>query len=182
MLRALRSARFGRLVATWQDFLDGIDGEPADDRPDAARPIADVAGERIGAVYRHMVKAGRAIDDDCPAERLHDLRKTGKELRYLLEFFASLYPGDVVKPMVRTLKALQDTLGAFCDREIQADVLRSLGPEVAALEDGPEALMAMGLLVERLEADQAAARSEFGERFAAFASRPQQALVRATFA
>ena len=31
---------------------------------------------------------GRAIDDDSPHEALHDLRKKGKELRYLLEFFA----------------------------------------------------------------------------------------------
>ena len=39
-----------------------------------------------------MVKMGTAIDDDSPAEDLHELRKVGKELRYLLEFFASLYP------------------------------------------------------------------------------------------
>ena len=42
--------------------------------------------------------------------------------------------------------------------------------------------MAMGLLVARLEADQAAARAEFAERFAAFAAKPQRALVRETFA
>ena len=35
-----------------------------------------------------------------PPEALHDLRKSGKELRYLLEFFAALYPPEVVKPMV----------------------------------------------------------------------------------
>jgi hypothetical protein len=40
----------------------------------------------------------------------------------------------------------------------------------------------MGQLVERLEEQQAAARAEFAERFAAFASRQQRALVRETFA
>ena len=83
--------------------------------------------------------------------------------------------------MVRTLKALQDTLGRFQDREVQATTLRSLRDDVAALDGGPAALMAMGLLVDRLEADQAAARAEFAERFAAFAARPQRALVRETF-
>ena len=63
---------------------------------------------------------GAAIDDASPPEALHDLRKKGKELRYLLEFFAGLYPAEVVKPMVKTLKALQDTLGRFQDREVQA--------------------------------------------------------------
>ena len=71
-----------------------------------------------------MVRDGSAIDDDSPAEDLHDLRKKGKELRYLLEFFAALFPADTVKPMVKTLKALQDTLGRFQDREVQAHVLR----------------------------------------------------------
>jgi len=40
----------------------------------------------------------------------------------------------------------------------------------------------MGLLVERLEQEQSAARAEFAERFAAFAARPQQTLVRTAFA
>ena len=73
---------------------------------------------------------GKAIDDDSPAEDLHELRKVGKELRYLLEFFASLYPPEVVKPFVKTLKGLQDQLGRFQDHEVQANALRELAPEV----------------------------------------------------
>jgi CHAD domain-containing protein len=127
------------------------------------------------------VKMGRRIETPTPASALHDLRKRGKELRYLLELFASLYPHDIVKPMVSTLKSLQDTLGRFQDREVQAELLRSLRDEVAARDDGAAALMAMGLLVERLEREQADARAEFPERFAAFAAKPQRALVRRTF-
>ena len=99
-------------------------------RPDAARPIAAVAGERIVRVYRRMVKMGRAIDDDSPPEALHDLRKKGKELRYLLELFGSVYPPEVAKPLVRALKELQDTLGRFQDREVQAALVRSLRDDV----------------------------------------------------
>ena len=173
MARALRSARTRRLLSDWAAFVAGLEG---------GRPIGDVASERIGKVYRRMVKAGRAIDDTSEPEALHDLRKTGKELRYLLEFFAGLYPGKVVKPMVKTLKALQDTLGRFQDREVQADRLRAMREDVVKLDDGAAALMAMGLLVEHLERDQAAARAQFAERFAAFAGKEQRALVRKTFA
>jgi CHAD domain-containing protein len=173
MGRALRSERTRRLLADWAAFLATLEG---------GRPIGEVAGERIGKVYRRMVKAGRAIDDASPAEALHDLRKQGKELRYLLEFFASLYPDKVIRPMVKTLKALQDTLGRFQDREVQADTLRALREDVVALEDGAAALMAMGLLVEHLERDQVTARTEFAERFAAFSGKDQRALVRKTFA
>jgi CHAD domain-containing protein len=143
--------------------------------------VGKLAGERIQTVYRRMVKRGRAIEESGPAEALHDLRKQGKELRYLLEFFAVLYPADVVRPMVKTLKALQDTLGRFQDAEVQAGMLHAHREAVGARENGPAALMAMGLLVDRLEHDQAAARSEFAERFAAFAAPRQRELVEKTF-
>jgi CHAD domain-containing protein len=182
MVGELRAARTRALLDNWSAVLDGlVESDPAE-RPDAARPAVDVASGRIAAVYRRMVRMGRKIDDDSPAEALHDLRKKGKELRYLLEFFASLYPPDVIKPMVSSLKGLQDVLGRFQDREVQAERLRSLGAEVAALEGGAPALMAMGVLVHQLTADQAAARAEFRASFAAFAAKEQRALVAHTFA
>ena len=100
----MRCARSGRARCSrdWAAFLDGLEQLPDADRPDAARPIGDVAGARIRKVYRRMVKMGEAIDDDSPAEDYHELRKRGKELRYLLELFgAPLYPAEVVKPMIK---------------------------------------------------------------------------------
>ena len=80
---------------------------------------------------------GGAIDDASPAEDYHELRKKGKELRYLLELFgAPLYPAEVVKPMIRTLKGLQDVLGRHQDREVQVAPLRSLAHEVARRPGG----------------------------------------------
>jgi CHAD domain-containing protein len=181
MVRGLRSERTRALLDNWGDFLGALAGLPEDDRPDAARPVADVAGEQIAKVYRRMVKMGRAIGPDTPHEALHDLRKKGKELRYLLEFFASLYPSEVVKPMVATLKGLQDVLGRFQDREVQADALRALGDEIAALDGGAAALMAMGVLVARLADEQEQAREQFDERFARFAAKAQRKLVEQTF-
>jgi CHAD domain-containing protein len=182
MVRALRSARTRGLLDNWRVFLGELVAADEADRPDAARPVQDVAGERIDRVYRRMVKMGRAIDDDSPAEALHELRKKGKELRYLLEFFASLYPAAVVKPMVATLKALQDVLGRFQDREVQADLLRALGDEVAVQEGGAAALMAMGVLVQRLAGEQAQARAEFAASFAEFSAKDQRKVVAKTFA
>jgi CHAD domain-containing protein len=83
--------------------------------------------------------------------------------------------------MLKSLKALQDVLGQHQDREVQVAMLRSLAPKVAAAAGGSEALMAMGMLVERLEADQLAARQAFAEGFATFALKPQRRLVRDTF-
>jgi hypothetical protein len=60
-------------------------------------------------------------------------------------------------------------------------MLGSSAQEVAGLPGGGAACMAMGTLVERLRADERAARAEFGDRFADLASKHQRALVRETF-
>jgi CHAD domain-containing protein len=179
LVRDLRSKRATGLFSSWRAFLDRLEEADETERPDAARPIGEVAAERIAKVYRQMVRMGGAIEESSPAEDYHELRKKGKELRYLLELFgAPLYPGEVVKPMIKTVKGLQDVLGRHQDREVQVALLRSLGPEVG----DPEALMAMGALIGRLADDERAARGEFAGRFAEFASKQQRQLVEETFA
>ncbi len=182
MVQALRSERTTQLLTGWAALLRQLVSRPADERPDAARPIAEVAGERISKVYKRIVRMGRVIDSSSPSEDYHELRKTGKELRYLLELFgAPLYPSPVVKPMIKSLKSLQDVLGRHQDREIQCAMVRALAGEVSARPGGAEALMAMGVLVERLAGDQQTARGEFAETFAEFASPSQRKLVKETF-
>lgn len=179
LVRDLRSQRTTRLLSSWRAFLDRLEDADATERPDAARPIGEVAGDRIRKVYRQMVRMGGAIDESSPAEDYHELRKKGKELRYLLELFgAPLYPAEVVKPMIKTLKGLQDVLGRHQDREVQVALLSSLGPEVGETA----ALLAMGALIGRLADDERAARGEFAGSFAEFASKQQRRLVKETFA
>jgi CHAD domain-containing protein len=175
MVRALRSARTARLLHDWDEFLAAL-SHPAP-------PISELAGARIRKVYRRMVRMGDAIEDSSPAADYHELRKKGKELRYLLELFGvPLYPREVVAPMVKALKGLQDVLGRHQDREVQVAMLRSLREELVARPGGTGALMATGALVARLEEDERLARAAFSERFAEFASRKQRRLVRDTFA
>ena len=175
--RALRSRRFAAALEAWRALASA----PASEEPRAALPIEAVAAHRINRVYRRMIRDGGRIDDASPDEDLHELRKRGKELRYLLELFGSLFLGDVVKPLVRALKDLQDVLGRFQDRSVQTEMLRANADELAALSGGPGAVLAAGLVISALEADQRDARAHFAERFAAFSVREQRKIVRATF-
>lgn len=167
--RGLRAQRTRDALTDWAAFIKQA--------PTSEQTVRDLASERIAKVYKRMVKMGRGIDDDSPAEDLHELRKVGKELRYLLEFFSSLYPNDVVKPFIKTLKGLQDQLGRFQDREVQANALRELSSEV----ENPPTVMAMGVLVDRFIKEEIAARAEFADRFAVFASKAQRAIVKEHF-
>jgi CHAD domain-containing protein len=122
---------------------------------------------------------GRAIQDSSPAEALHDLRKQGKELRYLLELFGGLFEPTTVRPLVRTLKSLQDTLGRHQDRSVQAALVGALAAEIGSPD--PATLLAAGALIERLHEDERVARQEFAARFPGFAARDVRRRVRESF-
>ena len=177
--RSLRSARFAAALAGWRALA--TTAPAATEGPDAAVAIDALAADRIRRVYRRMVRDGSEIGDESPPEALHDLRKRGKELRYLLEMFGGLFDPDVVKPMVKTLKQLQDVLGDFQDTAVQSELLRDMRDELAAEPEGPAALIALGAVLDALAAAQADARAHFGDRFATFAAAEQRALVRDTF-
>ncbi len=180
MSRQLGSKRYRTLLETWDEFLN----QPADleAAPNAGRPIGKVASERIWKVYRRVIKNGLAIDDDTPAEAVHDLRIECKKLRYLMEFFRSLYEKRRLTRLIKALKQLQDNLGDFNDYEVQQGSLKEFADDMAARHAAPAAtLMAMGRLVEHLEKGQARERHQFGQRFTEFARDENQQLARGLF-
>ena len=180
--RALRSRRTAELLSDWDAFLADLVERPEHDRSAGAKPISRIAGRQIRRAYKRVLSLGLAITPASGPEEYHELRKKGKELRYLLELFGvQLFAPSVVDPLVRSLKALQDVLGRHQDREVQIALLRSLADEVSTLRRGSAALMAMGVLVDRLRVDEAAARAEFADRFAALAAHEQRELVKLTF-
>jgi CHAD domain-containing protein len=175
LARGLRSARFTSLAQRWRRDLEQISDSPG------RRPATGTfAARRIAKAHRLVLAAGAAIDAASPADALHDLRKLCKELRYLLEVFASLHdPADQWRA-VNELKALQDCLGEFQDTNVQIAELRSFAAGMMAERSAPaETLLGMGEIAATLAARQATARSEFANRFAAFASPRGQARIAA---
>ena len=82
---------------------------------------------------RKALKMGGRIDDDTPAARLHELRIQCKKLRYLLDFYSSLYDREAVARIIRALKKLQDNLGDFNDLEVQQKDLQAFAEDLARL-------------------------------------------------
>lgn len=169
LCRALRSARYRRARTASRKFLDS--GPPA--RPRSANalvPIGALSAGRILKVYRRTLTEGRAIGDASPAEALHDLRKTCKRLRYLLEFFRDVHPAKPVERTIARLKRLQDNLGAYQDVQVQRTVLEEFREHARASLDA--------VAVEGIEARCTAlaererkTRAEFAARFKSYDSK-----------
>jgi CHAD domain-containing protein len=90
---------------------------------------------------------------------VHELRKRCKELRYLLEVFRPLFADAQYRPLIKELKALQDTLGDFQDGEVQREAVREFA--AVMMEQGaapPATVLAMGELAAQLDAHQLNAR------------------------
>jgi CHAD domain-containing protein len=169
LARALRSARFTALMASWRAALTGL--TPARRGPDAAHAAAKI----IGRAHRRILTLGGAIGADSPPEKLHDLRKRCKELRYALEFFASLHDLPAHRRAVRELKGLQDCLGTYQDCQVQQEEIRTIAADLLADGAQASALLAMGDLASHVGQRERRARSEFSSRFAEFASHHAQA-------
>ena len=166
LTRALNSKRYEKFVADWRNFL--CDDEAIWQEP-SLTPIKQLAAKRIWRLYRAICRDGEAITEESPDDALHDIRKEGKKLRYLLQFFDQLYPPSTVKPLARTLRTLQNILGDFQDYHVQSVALRGFADEMAEKKKAPpETIMAMGLLIEVLAGLQADSRARFDEAFAAF--------------
>jgi CHAD domain-containing protein len=179
--RALRSARFAQLIDEWDEYLSAPkqNHKPA---KNAALPISELAGKRILKAYTRMLERGSGLDSDPPPETLHRLRIDAKKLRYLLEFFASLYPKKTVSKLVRELKQVQDILGGFNDMEVQQRRLAELADELMSSGNvRSETVFAMGRLADAMGERQEQLRRTFSEQFASFASEESRKLCRRTF-
>jgi len=178
LTKHLHSKPYRKIIQTWQQALKQL----AKNKPTAKhakQPTLTVANTRIWKVYQRILAEGNAIDDNSPAESLHDLRKTAKKLRYLMEFFQSLYPDKKITRLIKALKRLQDNLGDFQDYEVQAEKLQTFAMQM--MQENPasaKTFMAMGVLTADLIKQQQQTRLVFAQRFDEFSrNKVQQAFA-----
>ena len=173
VVAGLESADYARLVEEWAAFLGEAAGDH--DPAQAFAPIIRPARRRIARQYGGIVRDGTRILERGEDDLLHTLRIEGKELRYLLEFFAGLFPPAEVAPLIKRLRRLQDNLGAYTDLDVQQAYLLSIA-EALDIEEARarRALVATGFLVETMAREQRALRANFAGAFHDFTSPAQQ--------
>ncbi|MFZ1640116.1 MAG: CHAD domain-containing protein [Candidatus Contendobacter sp.] len=114
---ALDDPRYQQLTRGLTEWLDDRawrDGLDDKQRERLAQPALDFATPLLDRDHRRVTNRGEAFAE-LSAEERHALRIRIKELRYALDFFASLYPAPAVKSYLSTLARLQDGLGVMND-------------------------------------------------------------------
>lgn len=179
--RGLKSPKTSEILQEWERFINApLPPEAAG--PNAAVPVIELANQRIYRRYRQILKHGQKITPDTPDAALHALRIECKKLRYLMEFFASLYPEPDMNSLIKQLKKLQDNLGRFNDLSVQSDYLLAMVQHFSCIPQPGLTPAAIGCLVGTLLAEKKQVRREFQETFAQFAAKQNRRCFRQLFA
>jgi CHAD domain-containing protein len=174
----LVSEEYRSFLLEWERFISRPVPADPDQAPNASLSTVTVALKGIKKAWKKVIRTGRHIGRETSDQELHALRINCKKLRYLLEFFFSLFPRSVIQPVIGQLKVLQDNLGNFIDCSVQLGYLQS---ELASVSAGRKELLraaSIGGLMATLYQQQEKARSEFHSTFMAFDSHDTEQLFR----
>ncbi len=177
----IRSDFYRQLTTDWEAFLvsdEDYEGTAAN----AQKPVITLAREFIRRRYKKIIKDGEKIDNDSPDEKLHNMRIQCKKLRYLMEFFASLFPSDEIALLTKQLKRFQDNLGEFNDLSMQQGTLKEY-LDMIDLESDQSTLIAaaIGGLIMNLNTRQQHVRAEFSDQFRNFGQKKNRLLFKQLF-
>jgi CHAD domain-containing protein len=139
--RCLDDPRYHRLILrlySWLAVKPWRQGMSETQQEGLDQPIVNFATPILKQAHRRVVKRGK-IFAELDTEDRHALRIRIKRLRYALEFFSSLYPGQSVRAYRNALTRLQDTLGvlndiAAVDRLLDEANLRPAAPTRQLIE------------------------------------------------
>ena len=181
-MRGLKSKKYEKIMKDWEMFLNKPPPDSAT-APNAELPVIELARQRIYKKFSGIVKTGSKILANTEDKLLHVLRIECKKLRYLMEFFASLFPRKKVNALIGQLKNLQDNLGDFNDLCVQQEYLLNISAELpAGQRQANKTLVAIGSLIETLDHEKQSVKDAVASTFTDFAAPENQELFQELFA
>ena len=178
LARQLQSSNYLTTITEWENYLNQNQAHQSHTKLN----IKQLADLRIWKIFQKVLAQGDSISDDSPWEALHELRKTCKKLRYLIEFFQSLYVEKKLKHVIQRLKTLQDVLGNIQDFHVQEESLKQFRQELALHALPVEHLTAIDALIHSLRLHKDQARQAFAAHYRQFRNVDNQAAFKELFA
>jgi CHAD domain-containing protein len=167
LVKTFDSPKFNKILEDWKGYISGNNQKKG--AKNSHQPIAITAKKIILKRYRMLLSIGGKIDNNTPEKEFHVLRIEGKKLRYLLEFFSSLFDETQIERLVKELKNLQDNLGEFNDLTVQQNFLSEyLTEHSQKMKNSPEIAAAIGGLIVHLNQRQLEVKKSFQTIFEKF--------------
>jgi CHAD domain-containing protein len=176
--RHLASESYDRFLHDWERFVLNDTLTNPDKAPKASLSTITIAGSSIRKAWKKVIRYGRLIGPEATDRELHELRIDCKKLRYLLEFFASLYPQKTIVPIIRQLKELQENLGSFVDYSVQIMFLQERLQSVPETSGNHQYPASIGGLVSVLFMKKEETRAHFTKIFRAFDQESSRRMFR----
>ena len=118
LISALESDKFREFMRAWRESMQKGALEE-----NTTGPVLKAAQTAIWKAWKRIGKQGRHAADTGSDDALHELRKSAKKLRYLLEAFRTLFPPKDVEQAIGQLRKLQNVLGDIVDFQVQQQYL-----------------------------------------------------------
>lgn len=118
----LNSGDFDRLMDDWEKTLKNKKNISRKGRKD----VLTAAKKSIRECFAEIEKQAAPLTQDSHSDAVHEIRIAFKKIRYLLEFFSSLFDAKKTAPMLKDMKVLQDSLGDHNDYYVQQLMLEDL--------------------------------------------------------
>ena len=166
--RYLESSTYHSFLEEWDAFANRQSIPDPELSPNATISTRNMALVTIKKAWKKVIRHGRQVSPETTDTELHALRIDCKKLRYLLEFFSSIFPQKTILPAIRQLKELQENLGDFVDFAVQ---LHFLHKRLQSMPPGKEENLlaaSMGGLMATLFQKQENARCKFHKTFRSF--------------
>ncbi len=165
----IKSKAYRKQLKIWQTLFGNEDN--IESGPESGEYTSGFARRILFKRYRNVCKIARSIDATTEDEVVHRLRIHCKKLRYLMEFFATLFPADEIRQRVKSLKRLQDNLGRFNDYSVQQIFLKDvLAGQPAGSAKGIKVAESIGALTAMLHRLQNKERRQVMKNFERFDS------------
>ena len=116
---------------------------------DPQAPFDVAARHAVGVRAQEVFEHAAGVLDTGDIERVHDMRVATRRLRAALEVFATAFPKDELKPVLRDVKRLADALGERRDPDVHIEEYTKLRDSLGAA-DQP----GVDLLLESLRTEQ----------------------------
>ena len=172
LVSALESDRFLEFIHAWRQSLqESIRAE------DTTGPVLETARTAIWRAWERTGKHGRRAAHSGSDEALHELRKSAKKLRYLLEAFRPLFPAKDAAQATRQLRQLQNVLGDIVDLQVQQQYLGQLQENFQG-EEHRDVQAAMGFLGKVYADRENAKKKKFQRHYDVFVSPENEDLFK----